>query len=589
MDACGNVQQVGNLWILREGQNIHNGKVIKRIVVTDISTDPIDPALFAPPPPDVKATLTTPEELRKEAEVRHAQMEAEMAALRKKFEPEIHPDAPKVVHVSPEPDAQFVPTEAEIRIQFDRPMDQRRYTLRIKEGGLWDCQKMSYNPDTFEFIFPVRIPPGMHHVITVNKGIAAEEDFVSLDGIGAAPYQWGFDTVSERPSTHNSPKPEVVSVSPKVGSTVSGVTPVTITFNQPMASIIPTIAAPEKENEESGLPPRAEVGILGDIQLDTTQKQTTLLLTFSRNWKGEFRIEGFRSQDNVVAEPIMLHYESNARLYDISLAVDKRKQSKDARLLELVKNINEKRQALTSIIINGYEQAYSYDHGLITRVYPRTDLFAFEGKRRFRGSTITSDGTTFNTGCDGSQCWFYCQSSNDKDLTIDVIPYDTIHKVNLSIANTFQLQDYPMAECIQYWYLVYLGETNLEGRTCHLVKSLLASSYLETRTVALRYWWIDAQTFLPIQLEKKSVYHGSENRVSVSGKTYTFSYEKINEDLPDDLFTLPVIEESKIVPVEPLGEGYEKYFLNCVDGSNGGIAIRSGKYGPAGTYSSGIS
>lgn len=582
-------QQVGNLWILKEGNNIQGGTVVKRIVVTDISTNPIDPDMFSPPPPEIVATLKTKEQLQKEMEANRAQFEAEMEARRKKYEPEIQPNAPKVIHVSPEPDAQFVPTETEIRIQFDRPMDQRQYTLCIEEGGLWGCQKMSYNPDTFEFIFPVHIPPGMHHVVLVNKGFAAKEDFVSLDGIAAAPYQWGFDTVSERPLTQSSPKPEVVSVSPESGSTVSGVTPVTITFNCPMASITPVIAAVENENEENHLSPRAEVGILGDIQFDATQKQATLLLTFSRNWKGEFEIEGFRSQDNVVAEPILLHYESNARLYDMSLAVDKRKQSKDARLLDLVKNINEKRQALTSIIINGYEQAYSYDHGLITRVCSETDLFAFEGEHRFRGSTITSDGTTFNTGCDGNQCWFYCQSSSDKDLTIDVIPYDTIHEINLSIANTFQLQDHPMEECIQYWHLVYLGERNLDGRTCHLVKSLLANNYQENRDVALRYWWIDAQTFLPVQLVRKSVYHGSENRVSASGKTYTFSYEKINEDLPDDLFTLPVIEGSKIVPVEPLGNGYEKYFLNCVDGSNGGIAIRSGKYGPAGTYSSGIS
>ena len=355
-----------------------------------------------------------------------------------------------------------------------------------------------------------------------------------------------------------------------------------------MSPITPVIAAVESENEENRPPPRAKVGILGDVQFDVTQKQATLLLTFSRNWKGEFRIEGFRSQDNVTAEPILLHYESNARMYDMSLAVDKRKQSKDTHLLDLVKNVNEKRQALTSILINGYEQAYSYDHGLITRIYSQIDLFAFESENRFCGSTITSDGTTFNTGCDGSQCWFYCQSSSDKDVTIDVIPYDTIHEVNLSIANTFQLQDYPMEECIQYWHLVYLGETNLDGRACHLVKSLLASDYQETRTVELRYWWIDAQTFLPIQFELKSIYHGNNSEVSVFGKTYTFSHEKINEDLPDDLFAQPVIEGNKIVPVEPLGDGYEKYFLNCKDASNGNISIRSGKYGPSGRYSSGI-
>ena len=73
-------QQVGNLWILKEGNNIQDGNVVKRIVVTDISTDPIDPSLFAPPPPEVKATLTTPEQLQKERDAPQAQIAANREA-----------------------------------------------------------------------------------------------------------------------------------------------------------------------------------------------------------------------------------------------------------------------------------------------------------------------------------------------------------------------------------------------------------------------------------------------------------------------------------------------------------------------------
>lgn len=46
-----NFRSVKDLWLLEKAYNIHGGKRLFEMVVSDVSTEPIDPAVFAPPKP----------------------------------------------------------------------------------------------------------------------------------------------------------------------------------------------------------------------------------------------------------------------------------------------------------------------------------------------------------------------------------------------------------------------------------------------------------------------------------------------------------------------------------------------------------
>jgi hypothetical protein len=58
--------------------------------------------------------------------------------------------------------------------------------------------------------------------------------------------------------------------------------------------------------------------------------------------------------------------------------------------------------------------------------------------------------------------------------------------------------------------------------------------------------------------------------------------------LAEETFQPPKRPGLKSQPLEPLHEGYERYFLNARDGSDGRMSVRWGQYGKKGRYSSGL-
>jgi hypothetical protein len=95
----------------------------------------------------------------------------------------------------------------EIRIRFDRPMDPESYYLQWNpvpgegyiEGGFRLRGAIRYEAKNYEFIFPVKLSPGIAH----RLGVAADDPrfppsrqrfFRSADGVAASAHEWQFRT-----------------------------------------------------------------------------------------------------------------------------------------------------------------------------------------------------------------------------------------------------------------------------------------------------------------------------------------------------------------------------------------------------------
>jgi hypothetical protein len=95
-------------------------------------------------------------------------------------------------------------------------------------------------------------------------------------------------------------------------------------------------------------------------------------------------------------------------------------------------------------------------------------------------------------------------------------------------------------------------------------------------------WWIDAETFLPVQVVQCSQF-GCE--------TFRFHYEKLNQPLPAAAFQPPVEQGANVKSDDwyerKLGPD-EKRFLTIKDGGDGRMSGRLGVSGPTGTTSSGL-
>jgi hypothetical protein len=108
---------------------------------------------------------------------------------------------PRVVSVQPAPGAAAVPTETELRVRFDRPMDPLALGLTWESGDGVAGDFPRYDTNTFEFSVPLRLAAGVLHQIVVNTdepggGLGS---FLSADGKPAALYAWRFITENGPP------------------------------------------------------------------------------------------------------------------------------------------------------------------------------------------------------------------------------------------------------------------------------------------------------------------------------------------------------------------------------------------------------
>jgi hypothetical protein len=171
----------------------------------------------------------------------------------------------------------------------------------------------------------------------------------------------------------------------------------------------------------------------------------------------------------------------------------------------------------------------------------------------------------FRLGCDGQNWWW---DTGDK---LFLCAFDQMHTLNTSLCDPFELTSQTPAEAATESKLAYAGVIKGGGAEARVLESWSAD--------ALNRWYIDPQTFLPVQLDACATYGVWRTR---------FLYDAVNQPVPDEVFAVPKLEGISPSPAEPLEEGYTRRFVNVRDGGDGRMSVRWGMTGPKGRSSSGL-
>lgn len=558
-------QKVDNAWVLDEGLNVQDGKQVRRIFTFDISTKPSDPALFEFPDDE------------------------KLAALKSAWQPEREigkadgVDRPRVVSVYPPHRSTEVPVEMELRIRFDRPMKSHTIDFGFDKGGFTDCAPAQYDPETFEFAVPVLLAPGTRHRAVVNRRPRFDRSprdvgFQSEAGIGAAPYEWSFETISVKPPG-NVPVPKVESITPSSGSTVGCLTLIQVTFDQPMDPTSYGLAKPGDERD-----PVQHAMLIRHVNYDPGEKRFTFPVVLPPDWQGVIELTGLRSAEGVAAEPLRLELATTRELYSEEQLEHFKRAGQDPRLRAVLRQMREARSGLTSLAETIHTLRYDFSReDVFQRMSSNSATFKFQGDRQFYGDVSDIMQCSFIVGSDGDQCWWYYKSGFRQDRVkefLRVAPFEAIHEKNVSACDPFDLQRRDIQEAVDELHLEYKGTVPYGDRTCHIIQSTSARLREDSVWAYITRWWVDGRTFMPIQLARDS---------AGSRWLSTFDYDHVNATMRDGEFAPIALDRVTPEELDPLHEGCDTYFLTVMDGSSGLMSVRWGQKGPEGMRSSGLS
>jgi hypothetical protein len=485
-------------------------------------------------------------------------------------------ERPRVVRVFPADGATDVDPVTEIRIRFDRPMDPGSacliWTARTPVG-FRPRGEMRYAEDSHEFILPVRLTPGSKHEVSVNRESSSSgkekeyEGFRARKGRTAASFRWSFTTASPAAGTGKGPRP--TAVEPPSDSEVSLVTPLEVTFDQPMDPGAYGLFVAEP----AALDRRPE--LMGPATYDPDRHRFTLLTRLPPNWNGELRLEGFRTRDGVAAEPVTVKYRTLRSALSESQQKRVEAAGRSRELHTLIERVRKARRDLRSVSeravmasIYGSQSPDWYD------LYQSWgSRFAVQGGDKFVGVVDDVMGMPFRVGCDGDRCWF---RSRDERV---VLPIKDVAQRNVLVGDPFDAAGRAdAAGVIADGKLEYLGETTVRGRRCHRVRSWAVHFVTPDWLSPVRDWYIDAATLLPLRVEA----------AGTGLQAIDFTHGRVNEAIPDEEFRPGDDAGVRAVDAEPLKKGYSQRFLNVIDGSTGRMSVRWGMQGPRGTASSGL-
>jgi hypothetical protein len=432
---------------------------------------------------------------------------------------------------------------------------------------------MRYAEATHEFILPVQLAAGRKHEVTANsEGFSRGKDedwggFRSTDRVAAKPFRWSFSTAKVPAKEGKAPR--VTSVDPPADTEVAVLTPLEVTFDQPMDPLAYGFHVPDSPGIER------QPELLGRPRYDPARHRFTLLTRLPPNWNGELRLEGFRSQDGVAAEPATVKYRTLRTVVSESLRRRIDEAGRSAELRQLVERVRKARRDLTSVseealwtIFSAEDRSPGWYHSYETH----GSRFLMQGGQKFVGVVDDVMRIPFRVGSDGTTCWFRRRN----ELTS--LPAKDVAEKHLLFCDPFNAAGPADAErVIREEKLEYLGETTVRGRRCYGVRSwavALGGEWLSP----VRDWFFDATTLLPVRVEM----------VGSGGQTIDYTHTRVNQPIPDEAFKPESGPDVKAVPAEPLAEGYTRRFLNVIDGSSGRMSVRWGMQGPKGTSSSGL-
>ena len=501
------------------------------------------------------------------------------------------PERPVLVKVTPADGATDVDPITEIRLRFDRPMDRTSAFLRWNElrsdppkvqpgapvrwsdfasrAGFRLRGEMRYLPETHEFILPVQLAPGCKHEVTGNEESAFRKKeykgFQSQDHVAAKVFHWSFSTkpTVEKKGT----PPRATAVAPPSDTEVALITPLEVTFDQPMDPRFYGLG----NSEQPGMAPMPQ--LLGKPRYDAERRRFTLLVRLPANWNGELHLVGFRDKDGVAARPIALKYRTLQAPLSEALRQRVEQAGRSAELRQLVERVRKARRDLKSVS----EQVIAIStRGSTTPDWDQS--FEMNGLRfemqgnKFLGVVDQTFDTPFRIGSDGTTCWF--RHGNERIA----ITSKEIEEKNVLICDPFKAAgDADAMRVIQDLKLEYLGEAQARGQRCHHVRSWDVTLPIHGHPTPVLDWWIDTTTLRPVRVET----------LGSGTHSLDYTYASVNKPIRDEDFKPESGPGIKWGQAEPFLEGYKQRFLNVNDGSAGRMSVRWGMR-PKGTRSSGL-
>ena len=484
---------------------------------------------------------------------------------------------PRVVSVWPADGTADVDTRQDIRIRFDQPMNPNDVDISWLSGGFLTNGEPYYDAAKNEFVVPVQLLAGRTNIILANWAGRSSRGFRNTNSMSADAFKWQFTTMPAA-TLLDAPKPGGVPTSPPPGQTMSVLTMLELTFDQPMTL-------------DRGLPylRGADVfsipAMIRDIHYDSSGRHITVPLLLPPDNETKLTLDGFYSAEGVAGEPVIVRCEigtnnySSGQLNDISVA------AKDPQLEQLLSSMKAARTRLTSGIetVEWISLSQSKDCLRGITVYPAT--FKWQGSNQFyEDISDVMGGKAFILGTDGENCWMYSDDQYN-GRRLDSSPVESVADIYTSIADPFNLARDSVLSAISKGKLIYDGQTQLDGHPCYCVKSwFVEQTGNETFPVeaARSEWWIDSETYLPMQVTRDSQF---------DREIFKFHYEGLNQPLPITTFQPPM--ERGVGPKmddwykKELGPD-EKFFFKMKDGSDGQISGRIGRRGPNGSTDSGL-
>jgi carboxyl-terminal processing protease len=480
---------------------------------------------------------------------------------------------PYVVAVCPPDGAEDVNLVTDIRIRFDRPMQPQMTELNWTSGGFAKYKGLKYDKKNCEFHISLELEGDGGHTIVLNRGEFGT-GFTDLNHHRAKEFRWSFRTKGAR-KDKNAPRPKLLSIDPPSGLKVPVVTHLRLTFDQPMVPNYYKVFDLKAKDWT-----RRCCALRRHVEYNPNSQQFTIPLLFPLNCESSLELSGFKSIQGVEAEPITLKYTTGEEFFDPDWLKQMKTSQSTFQLRGLLEKVKKARSEVNSISEAVFSGVFSYNRFFSSEAY-----FRMQGPDQFYADISQIMSSRFCIGSDGKKCWFYTKYERPGSKIIEKLvtaPYDEIQDKIVSICDPFQISEGDIGETIDELNLEYCGTEVLDGRKCHIIRTW----FVKTRTGGhipqsfIGRWWIDAKSYLPLQVEVDS------------GGNYTlkrFNYLTVNEAIGVSEFRPDFIKGVKPEAPESLNEGYDTRFLKLIDGSGDGrMSVRWGEYGPKGRRSSGL-
>jgi beta-lactamase regulating signal transducer with metallopeptidase domain/outer membrane lipoprotein-sorting protein len=476
---------------------------------------------------------------------------------------------PRIISVWPKDGATEVEPATEIRLRFDRPMNPDQTNLRFKEGRYRNFGTVRYDESLREFVMPVELEAGTKYRIILNEWSSFRKErqkgFVDTNGMDAEEYEWSFSTKGVVKSA-DLPKPKIVSVNPASGLKIALVSELKIVFDQPITAHGFKLGLPDKSSW-----PREPLVFCQNVRYNADKTEFTVPLTLPPNWNGTIELSGFVNTGGVEAEPISLQYSTGREVFSPELLLRLKDAAKSQKLIDVLEAVRNKRLNIKSLSETVQTVSDFGKSPESTRA-----IFKMQGDRQFFADITGVMNGPFFVGSNGKDCWFYYKGEKEE---LVMVPFEQVQEKTVSICDFAGLSKSGVTKAIEDYKLEYVGEDVLDGRKCHLIRSWSFGLEKDYLLGSVNVGWIDAQTNMLVQVIDDSGFLTS---------IYRFSYDRINEVIPDSEFSPKSLTDIKLSAPEPLNDKYDTRILRIMDGSSGRMEIRWGEKGPGGTRSSGL-